>query len=138
MGKKKRREIETLLERKDTKSKVRHIIASTCSTLPIKFCWYRTFRISVIDASCLTFSFSQEDGSSSIAEAQAKKKILKLTRKLQLPGVLPEKRARLLSKIEGSLSKLDSLPNKVVNGNTSGEPVCFDRKAPIAATVMRS
>ncbi|KAK9903296.1 hypothetical protein WJX75_002137 [Coccomyxa subellipsoidea] len=35
------------------------------------------------------------------------------------PGVLPEKRARLLFKIEGSLSELDSLPSKTPNGNTS-------------------
>lgn len=65
----------------------------------------------------------QADASSSDAEAQAKKKILKLTRKLQQPGVLPEKRARLLFKIEGSLSELDSLPSKTPNGNTSGEQV---------------
>lgn len=65
----------------------------------------------------------QADASSSDAEAQAKKKILNLTRKLQQPGVLPEKRARLLFKIEGSLSELDSLPSKTPNGNTSGDPV---------------
>ena len=44
-------------------------------------------------------------------EAVAKKKLLKLTQRLQQPGLLPEERARLLSKIEGRLEKLDALPS---------------------------
>ncbi|BDA50297.1 Leukocyte receptor cluster member 8 homolog [Coccomyxa sp. Obi] len=53
-------------------------------------------------------------------EAVAKKKLLKLTQRLQQPGLLPEERARLLSKLEGKLEKLDALPSPQTNGGLGG------------------
>lgn len=57
-------------------------------------------------------------------QALAKKKILKLTKKLQQPGLEPGERAHLLSKIEGRLAKLDSLPGQQSNGHAPGIPSC--------------
>ncbi|CAL8465200.1 g4735 [Coccomyxa elongata] len=53
-------------------------------------------------------------------EAVAKKKLLKLTYRLQQPGLLLEERARLLSKIEGKLEKLDALPSPQNHGGPAG------------------
>lgn len=57
-------------------------------------------------------------------EAVAKKKLMKLTHRLQQPGLLPEERARLLSKIEGKLEKLDALPSPQNHGGPAGELRC--------------
>ncbi len=75
--------------------------------------------------------FMQSDAFGPDAEVQAKKKILKLTKKLQQPGVPPEKKARLLNKLEGSLAKLDSLPGLQTNGHPAGEASGVDPLLPL-------
>lgn len=75
----------------------------------------------VIQIYSLLRLFMQSDAFGSDAEVQAKKKILKLTKKLQQPGVPPEKKARLLNKLEGSLAKLDSLPGLQTSGHPAGK-----------------
>jgi hypothetical protein len=57
--------------------------------------------------------------------ALAKRKLLKLTKKLQQPGLQPGERAYLLSKIEGRLAKLDALPGQQSNGHAPGNALCI-------------
>ncbi|EIE23285.1 hypothetical protein COCSUDRAFT_63639 [Coccomyxa subellipsoidea C-169] len=75
-----------------------------------------------IEESAVDIRGNRNAKSDADAGVQAKKKILKLTKKLQQPGVPPEKKARLLNKLEGSLAKLDSLPGLQTNGHPAGIP----------------